>query len=290
MIEKWLWELLPSSFKTSNKEPEDTDVYKLLKTWASVAEGFRQSAFSARRQKFPELSDDKVLYLLGKERNLEKFRYEGSDEFRERIRKSVDFWFQAGSVETLKEILTIYGFPGVEIKSVRREDPEKWAEFDVALERRTLIENVKERVELVTNVINHLKPAHEKLRYFQLNFIFETEHQIAASSNLSTFTKATFEEDSEKKILMSQDGEYKILGTGIKPVTFTTATFEENSEKVITAGDGVSIFAGNVTADGFLKASFESTETEWDFSSTCAVTGSFNSVAFIRINLTGGIN
>ena len=289
MIEKWLWELLPSSFKTSNKEPEDTDVYKLLETWASAAEGFRQSAFSARRQKFPELSDDSVLYLLGKERNLEKFRYESSNEFRERIKKSVDFWFQAGSVETLKEILTIYGFSGTEIKSVRYEDPEKWAEFDIILERRTIIENVKEKVELVTNVVNHLKPAHEKLRYFQLNFIFETEHQIAASSKLSTFTKATLEEDTEKKILMSQDGEYKLFGTGIKPISFTKATFEETGEKVITTKDGVSVFA-TAKADGILKASFESIETEWNFKSSIAVAGGFNPVAFVRINLTGGIN
>jgi len=130
MIEKWLWELLPSSFKTSNKEPEDTDVYKLLETWASAAEGFRQSAFSARRQKFPELSNDKVLYLLGKERNLEKFPNESLDEFRERIKKAVEFWFQAGSVETLKKILNIYGFTSVEVKPVLLEDPSRWAEFD----------------------------------------------------------------------------------------------------------------------------------------------------------------
>ncbi|GAB6076954.1 phage tail protein I [Desulfurobacterium crinifex] len=151
----------------------------------------------------------------------------------------------------------------------------------------TLTPEIEEKL---LRLINAYKNERSWLEELKFNVFFENEQEIGASSNLSTFTKATFEEDSEKKILMSQDGEYKILGTGIKPVTFTTATFEENSEKVITAGDGVSIFAGNVTADGFLKASFESTETEWDFSSTCAVTGSFNSVAFIRINLTGGIN
>ena len=86
---------------------------------------------------------------------------------------------------------------------------------------------------------------------------------------------------------MFQDGEYKILGTGIKPVTFTKAGFEETSEKVITAGDGISIFAGNVTADGFLKASFES-ETQWNFSSACAVMGSFKTTGFVRVSLTGG--
>ena len=151
----------------------------------------------------------------------------------------------------------------------------------------TLSPEVQEKL---LRLINSYKNERSWLEELKFNVFFENEQKIVSSGDLSTFTKATFEEDSEKKILMSQDGEYKILGTGIKPVTFTTATFEENSEKVITAGDGISIFAGNVTADGFLKASFESTETEWDFSSTCAVTGSFNSVAFVRINLTGGIN
>jgi phage tail P2-like protein len=151
----------------------------------------------------------------------------------------------------------------------------------------TLTPEIEEKL---LRLINAYKNERSWLEELKFNVFFENEQKIAASSNLSTFTKATFEEDSEKKILMSQDGEYKILGTGIKPVTFTTATFEENSEKVITAGDGISIFAGNVTADGFLKASFESTKTQWDFSSACAVAGSFNSVAFVRINLTGGIN
>ncbi|MEO2067922.1 MAG: phage tail protein [Desulfurobacteriaceae bacterium] len=187
MIEKWLWELLPSSFKTSNKEPEDTDIYKLLETWASAAEGFRQSAFSARRQKFPELSDDKVLYLLGKEKNLEKFPNESLDEFRERIKKSVAFWFQAGSVETLKEVLDIYGFKNVEIKRV--EDPIRWAEFRVEVTSEKEI--TPETRDLAITIITKLNPAHEKLSEILLSYLAtgSLPFTIGQTAEIETFVE-----------------------------------------------------------------------------------------------------
>ncbi len=140
------------------------------------------------------------------------------------------------------------------------------------------------------NLINAYKNERSHLEELKFNVFFENEQKVGTSGKLSTFTKATFEEDTEKKILMSQDGEYKLFGTGIKPISFTKASFEETDEKVITAGDGISIFAGNVTANGFLKASFESTQSEWDFSSICAVASGFKTTALVRINLTGGTN
>jgi len=150
----------------------------------------------------------------------------------------------------------------------------------------TLTPEVEEKL---LNLINSYKNERSWLEELKFNVFFENEQKIAASSKLSTFTKATLEEETEKKILMSQDGEYKLFGTGIKPISFTKATFEETGEKVITTKDGVSVFA-TAKGDGILKASFESIETEWNFKSSVAVAGGFNSVAFVRINLTGGIN
>ena len=240
-----------------------------------------------------EIEDESLLDLLAWQFHVEGYDLAKTvEEKRNLVKNSIELHRYKGTKYAIEKVLETLNFGG----SVT-----EWFEYDgkayrfkIDLFFNSLLEAgitlTPEVQEKLLDLINAYKNERSWLEELKFNVFFENEQEIAASSNLSTFTKATFEEDSEKKILMSQDGEYKILGTGIKPVTFTTATFEENSEKVITAGDGISIFAGNVTADGFLKASFESTETEWDFSSTCAVTGSFNSVAFVRINLTGGIN
>ncbi|SMO59022.1 phage tail protein, P2 protein I family [Balnearium lithotrophicum] len=150
----------------------------------------------------------------------------------------------------------------------------------------TLSPEVQEKL---IRLINEYKNERSWLDELKFHVFFKNKQKIATNSKLSTFTKASLEEDTEKKILMSQDGEYRVFGTGIEPVSFTKTTLEEETEKRLSLENGVSIFS-TAKATEVSKASLESTETQWSFSSSCAVSGSFNSLAFLRINLTGGIN
>ena len=141
--------------------------------------------------------------------------------------------------------------------------------------------------EKLLQLINSYKNERSWLEEIKFSVSFENTQKVASNGNLSSFTTTLFEEDDQKKILMSQDGEYKLIGIGEKPLSFTKRSFEEDTQKLITAGDGVSIFTTAKT-NGIVKASFESTETEWNFSAFPAVSASLSSVAFLKVNITGG--
>ncbi len=238
-----------------------------------------------------EIEDESLLDLLAWQFHVEGYDLAKTiEEKRNLIKNAIELHRYKGTPYAVKKVLSTLNLGGVVREWFEYGGEPYRFKLDLFFEELvkhgiTLTPEVQEKL---LDLINSYKNERSWLEELKFNVFFENEQKIAASPNLSTFTKATFEEDAEKKILMSQDGEYKLFGTGIKPISFTKASFEETDEKVITAGDGISIFAGNVTANGFLKASFESTQSEWDFSSICAVVSGFKTTAFVRINLTGG--
>jgi len=237
-----------------------------------------------------EIEDEELLDLLAWQFHVEGYELAKTvEEKRNLVKNAIELHRYKGTKYAVKKVLSTLNLGG-EVK--------EWFEYGGKPYRFKLDlffeELIKHGITLTPEVqnklielINSYKNERSHLEELRFNVFFENEQKVGTSGKLSTFTKAAFEEDTQKKVLMSQDGEYKLFGTGIKPTTFTTAAFEEEGEKVITAGDGVSIFA-TAKADGILRASFESTETQWNFKSSVAVAGGFNSVAFARINLTGG--
>jgi len=240
-----------------------------------------------------EIEDESLLDLLAWQFHVEGYDLAKTvEEKRNLVKNAIELHRYKGTPYAVKKVLSTLNLGGVVREWFEYGGEPYRFKLDLFFEELvkhgiTLTPEVQEKL---LDLINSYKNERSHLEELKFNVFFENEQKVGTSGKLSTFTKTTFEEDTEKKVLMSQDGEYKLFGTGIKPTTFTATTFEAESEKVITAGDGISIFAGNVTANGFLKASFESTQSEWDFSSTCAVASGFKTTAFVRINLTGGTN
>ncbi|SMO74487.1 phage tail protein, P2 protein I family [Balnearium lithotrophicum] len=239
-----------------------------------------------------EIDDEELLDLLAWQFHVEGYELARTiDEKRNLVKNSIELHRYKGTKYAVEKVLSTLNLGG-KVK--------EWFEYggnpyrfkiDLFFEELikhgiTLTPQVQDRL---IELINSYKNERSHLEELKFNVFFENEQKTAASSKVSTFTKASLKEDTEKKILMSQDGEYRIFGTGIKPVSFTKTALEEETEKRLSLENGVSIFS-TAKAAGVLKASLESVETEWSFSSSCAVSGSFNSLAFLRINLTGGIN
>ena len=169
MIADWLWEISPTSFKTGNKEKIERDVYKLYQSWEVNIENFRQHAFKVRRQRFPQFANSNALYLLGKERGFSRFKSEAEEEFRNRVINAISWYEKAGTVKGIKEILSLYGFENVKITPVLQTDPNRWAEFRIETTSEKQIN--AETVQLVTDIVNKLKPTHEKLKEIILSYL-----------------------------------------------------------------------------------------------------------------------
>ena len=180
MIADWLWEISPTSFKTGNKDKTERDVYKLYQVWESNIENFRQHAFTVRRQRLPQLASSNALYLIGKERGFNKFKTETEEEFRNRVINAISWYEKAGTVKGIKEILSFYGFENVKITPVLKTDPSGWAEFRIETTSERQIN--AETAQLVIDIVNKLKPTHEKLRELILSYLAKGNSYIYAGS------------------------------------------------------------------------------------------------------------
>ncbi|WP_457640475.1 phage tail protein [Persephonella sp.] len=180
MIADWLWEISPTSFKTGNKEKTERDVYKLYQVWESNIENFRQHAFTVRKQRFPQLASPNALYLLGKERGFNRFKSETAEEFRNRVINAIPWYEKAGTVKGIKEILALYGFENVKITPVLQTDPNRWAEFRVETTSERQIN--AETAQLVIDIVNKLKPTHEKLKELILSYLAKANVYISSST------------------------------------------------------------------------------------------------------------
>ncbi len=187
MIADWLWEISPTSFKTGNKEKLDRDVYKLYQVWEHNIESFREHAFTVRRQRFPQFANSNALYLLGKERGFSRFKAETEEKFRNRIINAISWYEKAGTVKGIKEILKIYGFENVKITPVLKTDPSRWAEFRVETTSERQIN--AETAQLVIDIVNRLKPTHEKLSEIVLSYLTKANAYISSG----TMAEATAE-------------------------------------------------------------------------------------------------
>ena len=167
---KWLWSIAPSHMKEGNKPDEERDSYKLFSVWAKNTEEFKKEAYKVRRNRFPQYANPDSLRLLGKERGIEPYmERESLEDYRKRVISALEFWQKAGSVRGIKEVLKNLGFENIEIKRVGGD---KWAEFVVELSTQDRQITLTLR-DFLIELINTLKPAHEKLAELILSYLVQ---------------------------------------------------------------------------------------------------------------------
>ncbi len=169
---KWLWSIAPSHMREGNKPDEERDTYKLFSIWAKNTEEFKKEAYKVRKNRFPQYANPDSLRLLGKERGIEPYiEGESLEDYRERVISALEFWQKAGSVRGIKEVLKALGFENIEIKRIGGD---RWAEFVVELSTpdRQITLTLRD---FLIELINTLKPAHEKLAELILSYLSKGE-------------------------------------------------------------------------------------------------------------------
>jgi len=169
---KWLWSIAPSHMKEGNKPDEERDAYKLFSIWAKNTQSFKEKAYEVRKNRFPQYANPDTLRLLGKERGIEPYiERENLEDYRIRVINALEFWQKAGTVKGIKEALKKLGFEKIEI---RRVGGERWAEFEVELSTHDRQITLTLR-DFLIELINTLKPAHEKLAQIILSYLSKGE-------------------------------------------------------------------------------------------------------------------
>ncbi len=180
---KWLWSIAPSHMREGNKPDEERDTYKLFSIWAKNTEEFKKEAYKVRKNRFPQYANPDSLRLLGKERGIEPYiEGESLEDYRERVISALEFWQKAGSVRGIKEVLKALGFENIEIKRIGGD---RWAEFVVELSTpdRQITLTLRD---FLIELINTLKPAHEKLAEIILSYLSKGEAFISVGNIAET--------------------------------------------------------------------------------------------------------
>jgi len=185
-IADYLWNKAPSHLK-DNQQKEEKDSYKLFEIWSGRGYEVREAQKQLRQNRFPQLASNEALYLIAKERAIEKFDFETVEEFRQRVINALDWHSLKGTVKGIKTILEIYGFKNVKITPVLKTDPNRWTEFRVETTSERQIN--AETAQLVIDIVNKLKPTHEKLREIILSYL--SKAQVSISSGTMAETTAT---------------------------------------------------------------------------------------------------
>jgi len=224
-----------------------------------------------------------------------QFHVEGYDlaktveEKRNFVKNAIELHRYKGTKYAVKKVLSTLNLGG-EVKEWFEYGGEPYRfKLDLFFEELikhgiTLTPEVQDKL---IELINNYKNERSHLEELRFNVFFENEQKIAASSKLSTFTKADFEQPSVKEISMNQDGEYKILSIGLSPVTATKADFEQPATKELSPISDISVFA-TAKEVAVMKAEFESTEVKTNFQQDVSViTSPIQTFGFLILEFTG---
>ncbi|MDY6904076.1 MAG: phage tail protein [Thermodesulfobacteriota bacterium] len=83
----------------------------------------------------------------------------GDDQFRERVTAAYAWWANGGKTGGLPELLAYFGFTTEKIVNLRDTDPERWAEFTIALEKTDGSGLTEADFPLMEWLVNDQKPA-----------------------------------------------------------------------------------------------------------------------------------
>ncbi len=186
-IANYLWNKAPSHVK-DNQPKEEKDSYKLFEIWSNRGYEVREAQKQLRLNRFPQTAIKEALYLLAKEREIEKFDFESQEEFRQRVINALDWYRLKGTVKGIETILSIYGFKNAKITPALKTDPNRWAEFIVETTSEKPI-NAK-TVNDVKKIINALKPTHEKLKEIILSYLAQGSTYLTSGTMAESTAQA----------------------------------------------------------------------------------------------------
>ena len=132
----------------------------LVKGGAAVLDGVRDTIIWLRDQFSPATCDTAYVASHAEARGIVRHTLEtDDDEFRGRVVAAYTWWMNGGRQGGLPELLAYFGYTTDEIVNLRSSDPDRWAEFTIALEKADGSGFAETDYALVEWLVNDQKPA-----------------------------------------------------------------------------------------------------------------------------------
>ena len=183
----------------------DTLAWPLIRVPGSLAalgEGIAKNLDTARtdilwlRNQFNPLTCEvEYLEYHGSSRGIYRFGLETDEQFRARVVQAYIFQVKGSRVLGMPEIFQLFGYNIIEVKSLRDEDPERWAEFRILIDPPASGYSFAD-YNLIAYMANDLKPARSKLASIGIKLpSFEREDPIYFGGALVLNPLITISED-----------------------------------------------------------------------------------------------
>lgn len=176
----YLWHLAHKVIKGADQETSDT--YKLFSACGKVLDDLKQAIFEVRRQAFILTAKGKGLDAIGRVRRMHRYPDETDEQYAERLISKREISEYAGTAYGLSQSIRSLGYNRVKIVPVYLDDPARWAEFYVFLNKVRL--NQLNNFEIVQRTVREVKKASSKP-----NYVFTYYANLQVGTATRTITK-----------------------------------------------------------------------------------------------------
>lgn len=138
----------------------------LAKGVAHRLDGVKEDGLFMRDQWFPSRCEPEYVPEHGRSRGLIRHVRETPDQFRTRVAGAWNWHMMGGKQQGLPKILDFYGFRVGEAENLRRWQPSRWAEFQLALrdtDTATSLDAILQVLDVLVWLIDEYKPARSVL-------------------------------------------------------------------------------------------------------------------------------
>ncbi|CAN2042501.1 putative DUF2313 domain-containing protein [Candidatus Magnetomoraceae bacterium gMMP-15] len=154
----------------------------LVKGAAASLDDARKNELWLRNQFIPAKMED--IKKLAAARGILKFQNETDGLFITRILNAYTWWKKSGTEKGMIEILTLYlNFSDISIQDMREIDPARWAEFSIGINTQEEIQ--AEKLQLIKNIVDELKPARSKLANIDIKMETECDARVAIAMQVA---------------------------------------------------------------------------------------------------------
>lgn len=165
---------------------QDAPTQAHLRAAAAPLDELRHKARAVMLARLIRDAPEDALMLIGRERGIRRYPGEPTETYRTRVLNAWAYWRMAGTLPGVKQALADAGYKATIIEHFRDPDPERWAEFSIALSPLNPIKTPwkwgggarwgeKGRrwggldpnavpLEYVLDLVREAKPAHARLR------------------------------------------------------------------------------------------------------------------------------
>lgn len=173
----YLWYLAHRPLKMTTKD--ESEVYRLFTVFGKILDEAKEKIFLVRRQALIGTATGKALDKHGNDRQLKRFAGESDEQYRKRLLAKYENAKAAGTYRGIVNLLKSLGYENAEVKPLYLEDPERWAEFYIFIDKKLMdelgnyeilvreVKRIKQASSLPVYVLTHYSDFKIRTRYIE---------------------------------------------------------------------------------------------------------------------------